>query len=161
MRHSRRISIGLLLALSGALAGMGDSDGGGLLGGSEENEIPAPDLDFKARVRDTGGLETEVRRISVDGHTYLSGKRGEAVVTISFDRMARIKFIQLTPEKFVGEISLKSGEKVDLELKSKTPCYGEASFGTYKIQLKDLASVEFDPDHKPVRVDAKPKTAAP
>ena len=123
----------LLLATSAwAMNGFGGDD--------VLTRIPEPSLDFRAQVTDTAMKSFEVRKVSFDGHVYLSGKVGEADVSIPFEKISKVLFEPLGDgaNRTLAVVTLRDGKQQALHVKSGTPCYGLADFGNVRIDVEDL-----------------------
>ncbi len=108
---------------------------------SPDTRIPEPSLNFAVVARDRGLNRFEIVRASIDGHVYLSGKVGEAKVSIPFEKIIRIDFEPSDGVTTTAVVTLKSGKQQSLELRSAAVCYGEADFGNVQIELRHLRDV--------------------
>ena len=135
------------LVLLGALgAGLSSAVNGpahamGLGEDSPDTRIPEPSLSFAVVVRDRDLNSFEVVRASIDGHVYLSGKVGEAKVSIPFEKISRVDFEPTDGVTTTAVVTLKSGKQQSLEVRSAAVCYGEAEFGNMQIELRHLRDV--------------------
>jgi hypothetical protein len=136
--------IAVLLATAAWLMGMGGSNSGP----ATEKVIPIPDQNYTVMVTDSRGAKAEARRFTWEGKVSFQGQFGNATVTLPFPK---IKSIQLAPEANTGspdlilaKITLKTGELLELRLDRKSKCYGETSFGTYEIFVRDISTLQFE-----------------
>ena len=108
-----------------------------------DTRIPEPAVSFRMVVRDRDLNTFEVARASFDGHIFLSGKIGEAKVSIPFEKIRRVDFEPADATETVGVVTLVSGKQQSLRFRSSAVCYGEAEFGNVQIELRHLRDVEF------------------
>ena len=121
-----------LLAMSGATANDGAL------------EIPEPERHFHATVTDSTQTQTNLKDFTWDGFVHVQGTLGAGTVAIPFDRIKRIDFEATNREKVVlSRLLLKTGEMVRLKVSGRLTCYGRTAFGNYRIQVKELSSIEF------------------
>ena len=122
------------------LSGMGE------LGGSAPpGKVPAPEKNFNVRVVDREGVQTTLSQFSQDGKVFLVGKRGDALVTIPFEKVSQVQFEPLEGKDVRARVSIKGAETVEIRLENKAKLYGKADFGTFQIDAKDLRSLSFLP----------------
>jgi hypothetical protein len=122
------------------LMGMGE------LGGTAPvDKIPAPDKNFKARVVDSQGLETALSRVSYEGKVFLVGKLGSATVTIPFEKISQLRFQNGEGNEALVKVSLRDQKSMEIKVAKHAKFYGQAEFGTFQIEMKDLRSINFPP----------------
>jgi len=80
---------------------------------------------------------TECTHVSIEGATFLEGKRGEGSYTISFDNIEQVSF-RLNAERLTGIVKLHSGGSSELILNKNQKAYGRTTYGTFQIKLMDL-----------------------
>jgi hypothetical protein len=134
------ITTGIIIFSLIFIMGMGD------LGGTAAvNQIPSPEKNFFAQVVDREGIETSLSQFSQDGKIFVTGKRGSATVAIPFDKISWIQF--QNPEK--GDVPvrllLKDQSAIEIRLEKRSKFYGQAQFGTFQIEIKDVNSIRFHP----------------
>ena len=118
------------------LTGMGN------LGGPPEGGIPHPKEDIQARLVDRSGTATELSKFSMDGNTYLEGKRGEGSLAISLGNIRGIEFGQMNGEQVAAKVQLKTGKSVNMQVKSQATFYGDTGYGAFRINARDVARIE-------------------
>ncbi len=64
---------------------------GGLGGPAPVEKTPVPEKNFNARVLDHQGVQTSLSQVSFEGKVFLVGKRGDATVTIPFDKISQVE----------------------------------------------------------------------
>ncbi|MBU0653336.1 MAG: hypothetical protein KKG96_10725, partial [Proteobacteria bacterium] len=78
---------------------------------------------------------------SIDGATFLEGKRGEGTYTISFDNIDQVSF-RVNAEQLIGLVKLRDGGTSELNLNKTQKAYGRTKYGTYQIKMADLKKLE-------------------
>jgi len=127
--------------------------GMGGVGNPGSVEVPKTEVNYSATIIDLSDLATRVEKFSFDGHTYLSGKMGDADVSITLDRVKTITFV-LHEDTLTAEVELKDGKTVRVVMDKKTTCYGQFAYGGYKISAVNIKSVKVH--GKVLRGDIKP-----
>jgi hypothetical protein len=100
-------------------------------------KIPVPEKKYFATFIDQTDIMTDCRNISIDGETFLEGKRGNGTNTISFEIIAEVSFL-LEGEKLTGTVKLRDGNAIQLSLNKNQRAYGYTKYGTYQIKLSEL-----------------------
>jgi len=118
---------------------------GGLGGPGPVEKIPVPTKNFNARVIDHQGVQTSLSQVSFEGNVFLVGKRGDATVTIPFEKISRVEIKGLEGNGVVVVANLRNQEKVEVKVDKNSKFYGKADFGTFQIESKDLKSISFQP----------------
>jgi hypothetical protein len=113
----------------------------GGLGNPGSVEVPKTKTNYSATIVDLSDLATRVENFSFDGQTYLSGKMGDADVSITFDRIDTITFV-LNQETLTAEVELKDGKTVHVVMNKNTACYGRFAYGGYKIAAMNIKSIK-------------------
>jgi hypothetical protein len=130
----------VVLATFLLLMGMGE------LGGSAPTgKVPTPAKNFNAQVVDREGIQTSLSQFSQEGKVFLVGKRGDATVTVSFEKISQVQFEALQGDEVQAKVSLRGQETVDIKVDKLAKFYGKADFGTFQIAVKDLKSITFLP----------------
>ncbi len=122
------------------LMGMGEMGGSAPAG-----KTPVPEKNFNVRVTDREGVQTTLSQFSQEGKVFLAGKRGDANVTIPFEKISRVEFQALEGKEMQAKVSLREKEDIDLKLEKPAKFYGRADFGTFQIDAKDVKSISFLP----------------
>ena len=111
-------------------------------------EIPVPPEDFSATIVDVDGIMTKGSKIAFDGETFLHGFKGSTEVFIPFERIKNIQLsdnaqvITLEKLEINLHIQLTDSSEFDLHVRSASEITGEASFGTFKIRVDHVKSIE-------------------
>jgi len=129
-------TIAALLALTPLLLGMG------IMGEGPANKIPVPDKRYTVTFIDQMDVVMECSEVSIEGNTFVDGKRGEGIVAIPFDRIRSILF-QMKEKDLHGLIKLTDGTEVDLVLNKDRKAFGKTEYGTYQIKLSSLKKMIF------------------
>ncbi|MCX5857408.1 MAG: hypothetical protein NTZ57_05815 [Deltaproteobacteria bacterium] len=118
--------------------------GMGAQGGVPTDKIPVPAKKFTATYIDQTDVTTECMDASIEGTTFLDGKKGEGTFAVAFENIQQIVFRQYA-EKFYGQITLRDGSSLELVISKDRKAYGRTKFGTFQIRLNDLKKMIIDP----------------
>jgi hypothetical protein len=121
----------LLVAIP-VLMGMGS-----LQGTASPEKIPVPVKKYTAVFVDQMDIATECSEASIEGTTFLEGKRGEGTYTISFDNIDQISF-RMNAERLTGMVMLRDGGTSELTLNKTQKAFGRTKYGTFQVKLSDL-----------------------
>jgi hypothetical protein len=105
--------------------------------GGTPGRIPTPDQKFAATFVDYLDVVTECRDVSIEGITFLEGKRGGGTVAIPFQNITSVLF-RLSGDKLTASVRLTDGNTLELTVDKKQRVYGQTTYGTFQIQLLDL-----------------------
>ena len=120
---------------------------GGLGGQAPVEKVPVPEKNFNARIVDREGVQTSLSQVNFEGKVFLVGKRGDATVTIPFEKISSLD-ITVTGQQgneVLYVVSLRGKEKTEIKVDKISKFYGKADFGTFQIESKDLKSISFQP----------------
>ena len=126
--------------------------------------VPEPKERLDARMVDSEGIQTEITHVSYDGELYLPVRRGQALVTIPFDTIARLEFGARKNTTRKVTIRFRDGSQEAFRIDDKVLFVGKVPYGTYQIQAKDLEEVtlirpgteESDPEGSPGGKESSP-----
>ncbi|MDQ5985642.1 MAG: hypothetical protein CSYNP_01356 [Syntrophus sp. SKADARSKE-3] len=111
------------------------------MGGNSANvspeRIPIPAKKYQAIFIDLSDIVTEARDVSIEGATYLEGKKGEGAFTIPFDRIQSATFL-MNDGKLNVMIKLRDGATLQLTVAKNKKVFGRTPYGTFQISLGDL-----------------------
>jgi hypothetical protein len=110
---------------------------GSLQGTASPEKIPIPVKKYTAVFVDQTDIATECSEASIEGTTFLEGKRGEGTFTISFDNIDQISF-RMNAERLTGMVKLRDGGTSELTLNKTQKAFGQTKYGTFQIKLSDL-----------------------
>ena len=130
------ISFYLFIALLPLLMAMGS------LQNESPEKIPVPAKKYAVTFIDVADVVTDCRDVSIEGATFVEGKRGNGSNSISFDNIAVITFLQ-EGEKLTGTVKLKDGNAIQLALNKNQKAYGRTRYGTFQIKLSELKRLTF------------------
>lgn len=122
----------------------------GMGGGNSSTEkvVPIPDKNYTVTVTDSRGAKVEARRFTWEGKVHFQGQFGQATVTLPFPKVQSLQIVPAaptgSPNLILAKVKLKTGETIDLTLERTSKCYGETSFGTYEIFLRDIGEIQFE-----------------
>jgi hypothetical protein len=147
LRRSRPFSSAALrIAALGIAALWWMGMGGG--NSSTEKVVPIPDKNYTVTVTDSRGAKVEARRFTWEGKVHFQGQFGQATVTLPFPKLQSMQIAPTaptgSPNLILAKVKLKTGETLDLSLERTSKCYGETSFGTYEIFVRDIAQIQFE-----------------
>lgn len=118
------------------LAGMAKSPG---------PEVPLPEIDFKATVRDDQDITTQLSHSSWGGNTFFTGTRGKGSVTISFEKVRKVTSVgSSSGNKKDFQITLKNGDVVAVSFTDDIIFQGTTSFGTFRIPCRNIKEIIFE-----------------
>ena len=130
MKNSK-LALCVFLALLPLITAMGS------LQPQSPGKIPVPAMKYSATLIDQADVLTDCREVSIDGETFLTGKRGEGTNTIPFDNITDVSFLQ-EGGKLNGIIKLRDGNSMRLGLDKNQTVYGLTKYGTFQIKLSEL-----------------------
>jgi hypothetical protein len=110
---------------------------GGNSGNVSPERIPVPVKKFQAIFIDLSDIVTEAKDISIEGATYLEGKKGEGTFTIPFDKIQTATFL-MNDGKLNVMIKLRDGATLQLIVSKNKKVFGRTPYGTFQISLGDL-----------------------
>lgn len=132
----KMLSLMLLIAVP-LLMGMGS-----LAGTAVTDTIPRPEKNFSALILDQLDVATECRGISIEGKTFLDGKRGKGAYVIHFEEIDKVYFFK-KGETLTARITLrKNGDPLELTVDADRRLYGKTGWGIFQIGLGDVKSLQ-------------------
>ena len=126
----------VLMTVMSVLLGMGS-----LQGPASPDKIPVPVKKYTATILDQMDVVAQCSDVSIEGETFLEGKRGEGNYTISFDNIEQILFL-FNADRLTGIVKLRNGESSELTLNKNQKLYGRTRYGTFQIKLQDIKKIE-------------------
>jgi len=106
------------------------------------DNIPKTAKNFKATFIDQTDISAECTEVSIDGKTFLEGKKGEGVYTINFENIKNISVLN-SNGILKGLVRLKDGNSLEIILIKDQKAYGRTKYGAFQIKLNDLKKVLF------------------
>ncbi|MDO9516259.1 MAG: hypothetical protein Q7J01_09200 [Syntrophales bacterium] len=112
--------------------------GMGSMGGSgAPDKIPVTEKKFSATFIDQMDIITKCTEVSIEGKTFIEGKKGKGVYTIPFEEVESFVFL-LKGEELRGLVRLKNKSSDELILNNNHKAYGRTAHGTFQIDLADI-----------------------
>jgi len=124
----------VILGLAFFCAGMGG------LGEQDPVKIPQPARDFSATVVDQRDTASDIALMSLDGQTFLIGKRGGATVSIPFMNIKTIDFY-MRGNNLYAVVVMTGQPQVELEMEKDRVLYGQLSYGHFAIKVEDIRKI--------------------
>ena len=116
------------------------SVGMGGVGEEKLTKIPEPDDNFSATVIDQRDVSSRITLFSLEGQTFLSGKRGGAIVSIPFENIKEINFYARGRDIF-AMVTMKKEPQVELEMEKDRAFYGQLSYGLLFIKVEYVKNI--------------------
>jgi hypothetical protein len=133
--HRRKITSLLILAAFILLTGMGGT--GGL------ERAPRVEKNFDVTIIDMTGNKIDGNKFSWEGRIQFSGYMGMAQVTIPFERIKVISVGENRERKVRVTATLLDGTETSFDVDAKSHCYGEASFGSFVLEMDEIKTITF------------------
>lgn len=127
----------LIVLLVPFLLGMGS-----IIGENSPDKIPVPELKYTAMYIDQMDVMTDCNEVSIEGKTFVEGKKGKGLYTIPFENIKSILFM-FKNEELTGIIKLRDGSETTLVLTKDHKAYGKVHVGTFQIKLINLKKMVF------------------
>jgi len=137
MKSFPRFYLWMILSMIPLLAGMGS-----MFGDGQTDKIPVPEQKIQAIFLDQMDVATACTNVSLQGNTFIEGKRGAGTYTVPFDQILEIVFL-MKGEELKGMVRLKNGDPVELVLNKDHRAYGRTVYGTFRIRLGELKKMSF------------------
>jgi len=94
---------------------------------------------FKVKIVDTSNNEVEIGNVTIDGKTSFGGFLGKGRIQIPFE-----KIISIEISKGNACINLEDGGNIcNIKANDFSRLYGNTSFGSYQISLRDIKKLDF------------------
>jgi hypothetical protein len=132
----KRVSSALILLFAFVvLTAMGGN------GGFER--APRVERNFSVVVTDAAGTRIEGEKFSWEGRIHFSGFKGMAQVTVPFEKIRELNVGEKSERKVRVTVKLTDGNETSFDVDMKSRCYGEATFGSFALQMDEMKSVVF------------------
>ncbi|MFH1076782.1 MAG: hypothetical protein V1753_08110 [Pseudomonadota bacterium] len=128
------VGVVLMCAFLAGMGGMDDS--------KKPVSLPETVDNYSVTLVDQSNASMELKKFSCAGEVFFSGKKGEAQISISFEKILSISFF-LKEEVINAEIKLHDGALVPLTVDGDEVCYGALSYGAAKLYIRDIKSITF------------------
>ena len=108
-------------------------------------DVPVPEIDFKATVRDDQDITTKVSNTSWEGNIFFIGTRGKGTVTVSFEKIKKIASTGTgSNNKSDFQMTMKNGDVVAISLENDQTFLGTTNYGTFRILAKNIKEIMFE-----------------
>lgn len=114
--------------------------GMGGLGEQDPAKIPEPAQDFSATVMDQSDIASDITLMSLEGQTFLAGKRGGATISIPFENIEIIEF-RMSGNDLYAAVAMKGQPQVELRMEKKRVLYGRLSYGHFAIRVEYIRKI--------------------
>lgn len=114
--------------------------GMGTLGEKETSKIPEPEYNFSAIIIDQFDVSSVVNFFSIDGLTFISGKRGNATISVPFDNIKSTKFYK-KDSKLSAIVIMRDGAEIELKIDKEHVLYGRLPYGILSIDIIDVKKI--------------------
>ncbi len=104
---------------------------------------PRVDKNFAVVVIDATGNKITGEKFSWEGRLHFSGYKGMAQVMIPFDKLAELTVGEKVERKVIVTAKLIDGTETKFDIDAKSRCFGEASFGSFMLQMDEIKSIVF------------------
>jgi hypothetical protein len=131
----RAFYAGMLLAVFILCTAMGGT------GGFER--APRVEKNYAVVVTDAAGNKIEGEKFSWEGRIYFSGYLGMAQVTMPFEKIKELTVGEKQDRKVKVTAKLTDGTETGFEVDLKSRCFGEATFGSFMLQMDEIKSIVF------------------
>lgn len=136
MRAKRALAVLTFVFLWVSLVAMGKGPG---------PDVPVPEVNYTATVRDDQDITTKVANSSWEGNIFFIGTRGKGTVTVTFEKIKKIVATGSgTNNKSDFQVTMKSGDVVAISLDNDQRFMGSTNYGTYRILAKNIKEINFD-----------------
>ncbi|MDL1975822.1 MAG: hypothetical protein LWX55_13815 [Deltaproteobacteria bacterium] len=111
--------------------------------------VTAPDTgtNYAVVMVDQSDVSMDLEKFSCGGRAFMSGKRGDAFLSIPFEEIRSVHFF-LKDEVLTAKITLNDDTSVSLIVEKDRPCYGKFSHGFMKINMREIKSILFKGQEK-------------
>ncbi len=132
----RKISYALVIAAAFILLTAMGSTGG-------FERAPRVEKNFPVVVTDATGVKIDGEKFSWEGRLHFTGYKGMAQVNIPFEKVQDLTVGQKADRKITVTVHLSDGTESSFDIDAKSRCFGEASFGSFMLQMDEIKSVAF------------------
>lgn len=114
------------------------------LGAPPGQDIPKPEVEFRAIVVDDQGVETRCIGVAWEGEIFFKGTLGSAVVTIPFEKVRGIEGVgEGTGGKVSFLVTLMDDKEVLVSFDEDDSFTGTTEFGTFSIPARNIKEIAF------------------
>jgi hypothetical protein len=114
------------------------------MGGTSGFErAPRVEKNYSVVVTDASGNKIEGEKFSWEGRIHFAGYLGMAQVTMPFEKIKELMVGEKRERKVKVTVRLTDGTETGFEVDAKSRCFGEASFGSFMLQMDEIKSIVF------------------
>ncbi len=110
---------------------------GSTMDGDNPDKIPVTEKKFSAVFVDQMDIVTKCTEVSIEGNTFIQGRKGKGVYTIPFEEVELVNFLSKGEELRVL-IRLRNKSADELILDGGQKAYGRTEHGTFRIDLSSI-----------------------
>ncbi len=107
---------------------------------------PRVEKNYAVVVFDTSGKKIEGEKFSWEGRIHFAGYMGMAQVTTPFEKIKELTVGEKHDRKVKVTARLTDGTETNFEVDAKSRCFGEASFGSFMLQMDEIRTITFKRD---------------
>jgi hypothetical protein len=104
---------------------------------------PRVEKSFNVVVTDATGSKIDGDQFSWEGRLHFDGYKGMAQVTIPFEKLKELTVGQKGERNITVTALFWDGTQASFDVDAKSRCFGEASFGSFMLQMDEIKSVAF------------------
>jgi hypothetical protein len=105
---------------------------------------PRVEKNYAVVVTDASGKKIEGEKFSWEGRIHVAGSLGMAQVIMPFEKIKELTVGEMRDRKVRVTARLTDGTETGFEVDAKSRCFGEASFGSFMLQMDEIKSVVFN-----------------
>lgn len=115
------------------------------MGKGPSEQVPVPEINFNATVRDDQDITTKVSNSTWEGNIFFVGTRGKGTVTVSFERIKKVTATGSgSNNKSDFQVTLRNGDVVAISLENDQRFLGTTSYGTFRILAKNIKEITLE-----------------
>lgn len=104
---------------------------------------PRVEKNYTVVVTDTAGNKIAGEKFSWEGRIHFAGYLGMAQATMPFEKINELHVGEKRERKVKVVARLMDGTETEFEVDAKSRCFGEASFGSFMLQMDEIRTVAF------------------
>lgn len=104
---------------------------------------PRVEKNYAVVIIDGSGNKLEGEKFSWEGRIHFAGYLGLAQVSMPFERIKDLAVGERKERKVRVTARLTDGTETSFDVDAKTRCYGEASFGSFMLQMDEIKAITF------------------
>ena len=110
---------------------------GSMTGSGTPDKVTVTEKKFNATFIDEMDIITRCTDVSIEGKTYIEGRKGKGIYTIPFEEIESVTFLSKGDEIRVL-VRLQNQNIDELILDADRKAYGRTGHGTFQIRLGDI-----------------------